>query len=342
MYKVGIIHGDGIGPEVVSACLNVLEKIPVKFEFISVDAGYEYWKKHNSNSLVPDETMEILKETDALLKGPTTTPQGPDSPKSVAVTIRQEFQLYANVRPFKKREGVSAPVDKLDVILVRENTEGLYKGLEFKLNEDTAIGIRTITKKGSERISRFAFELARKEKRKKVTAVHKANICKETCGLFLNICKEVSKEYPDIEFDDSHVDATAMWLIRRPEWYDVLVTTNLFGDILSDELAALTGSIGLSPGANIGDDYAMFEPVHGSAPKYKGQNKVNPSATILSGAMMLKYLGEEKYSKIIEKAVEDIIKESKTVTYDLGGKAKTSEMSDAIAKKVEDYIKIQE
>ncbi len=335
MYRIGIINGDGIGPEVISASINVLEKLPVDFEFISADAGYDYWKEHGVDTLVPKETMEILKETDVLLKGPTTTPQGPDSPKSVAVTIRQEFQLYANLRPFKRREGVSAPVDYLDVILVRENTEGLYKGLEYKLNEDIAIGIRTITRKGSERIARFAFELARKEKRKKVTAVHKANICKETCGLFLNVCREIAKEYPEIGFDDSHIDATTMWLIRRPDWYDVIVTTNLFGDILSDELAALTGSIGLAPGANIGEDYAMFEPVHGSAPKYKGQNKVNPCATILSGAMMLNYLGEEKYSKIVEKAVEDVIKEGKTITYDLGGKAKTSEMSDAIAKKIE-------
>jgi isocitrate dehydrogenase (NAD+) len=250
--------------------------------------------------------------------------------------MRQELKLFANVRPVRSFPGVPSRYENIDLVVVRENTEDLYAGVEHYVDEDrtAAESIRIITKKASERIVRFAFDYARRNNRKKVTAVHKANIMKFTDGLFLDVAKEVSEDFPDIEFEDKIVDNMAMQLVKNPENFDIIVTTNLFGDILSDLCAGLVGGLGLAPGANIGEDVAIFEAVHGSAPKYRGQYKVNPTAVILASAMMLGYLGEKDWEKRIVNAVAETIKEGKYITYDLGGTASTLEMGRRIAEKL--------
>jgi len=330
-YKIAVIAGDGIGPEIAEAAMFVLNSTGLQIEFTKVAAGLNAWETYGNQ--LPDETIRIIKESDACLKGPTQTPPGPGSFKSATVTLRQLLDLYANVRPVKNHPGVPAVHNGVDMIIVRENTEGLYRGLEYNLG-DSAMTIRTITRRGSERIARFAFELARREKRRRVTAVHKANVLKETCGLFRNVSAEVAKAYPEIQFDEMHVDAAAMRIAMKPQDIDVIVTTNLFGDVLSDEAAGVVGGLGFAPSANVGDRYAFFEAIHGTAPKHAGKWDANPAALILSSAMMLKHLGELDVGLRVESAIDAVLAEGKTVTRDVGGSASTMDFAKAVAQKL--------
>lgn len=331
-YKITLIPGDGIGPEVTEAARRVLDASGVKIEWEVVEAGEKVMQEYGTP--LPDHVLESVKKNKVALKGPITTPVGTGF-RSVNVALRQALGLYANVRPVKSYEGVPSRYTNVDLIIVRENTEDLYAGIEYMAGDDAAVGVKIITRKASERIVRYAFELARREKRRKVTAVHKANIQKLTDGLFLECARKVAQEYPDIEFEDMIVDAMSMKLVQSPENYDVLVMPNMYGDILSDLAAGLVGGLGIAPGANIGEDGAVFEPIHGSAPKRAGQNLANPTATILSGVMMLRYLGELEAADRIERAVAKIIKEGKEVTYDLGGSTGTKEFADAVIREME-------
>jgi isocitrate dehydrogenase len=329
MPKAAIIRGDGTGPELVEAMLRVLKACNTRTELILCEAGSEYWQKHGGNSYIPEETWQLLKSSNACFKGPTTTIPDPKAPRSVAVTIRQYFELYANIRPIKT---YSKQEKQLDFLCVREATEGLYSGLEFKVGDDAAIAMRKITRKGCTRIARRAFEEAKK-RNFKLIVITKRNILKETDGIFIEEIERYSKEY-NMNFEEYYIDNICQQLVKNPERFNscVLVSTNLFMDIISETAAGNVGSIGNVYSANLGDSYAMFEPAHGSAPKYKGMNKVNPTATILSGAWMLEYLGEKDIADAIFKATEDVIREGKYVTYDLGGNATTTQMADEIAK----------
>ncbi len=333
-YTVTLMPGDGIGPEVVEATRRVLEATGVKFEWDYQDLGLSAQEKHGTP--LPDATIASVRRTKLGLKGPTTTPIGTGT-RSVNVGLRQALNLYANLRPAKTYPGVRAPFDNVDLIVVRENLEDLYAGVEFdtgtgeaekvidainaqsakKVAADAAISIKMITPEGSRRIVKFAFEYARQNKRHLVTAVHKANIMKYTDGLFLHVAQEVAQEYPDIEFNDRIVDNMCMQLVQKPDLYDVLVLPNLYGDIVSDLCSGMIGGLGVAPGANIGEDGAVFEPIHGSAPKYAGQNVANPTAEILTGALMLRHLGEIDAAERVEGAVAQVIQEGKDVTYDL-------------------------
>ncbi len=330
MPKAAIIRGDGTGPELVDAMLRVLKACNTSTELILCEAGSEYWQKHGGNSYIPEETWQLLKSSNACFKGPTTTIPDPKAPRSVAVTIRQYFELYANIRPIKT---YSKQEKQLDFLCVREATEGLYSGLEFKVGDDAAIAMRKITRKGCSRIARRAFEEAKK-RNFKLIVITKRNILKETDGIFIEEIERYSKEY-NMNFEEYYIDNICQQLVKNPERFNscVLVSTNLFMDIISETAAGNVGSIGNVYSANLGDSYAMFEPAHGSAPKYKGMNKVNPTATILSGAWMLEYLGEKDIADAIFKATEDVIREGKYVTYDLGGNATTTQMADEIAKR---------
>jgi len=334
-HKVGILPGEGIGPEVVDATLMVLDALqkvePVRLEYLKGEAGAYCIEKYGTN--LPKQTVEMLKKTEACLKGPMTTPEEPGSPRSVAVTLRSIFDLYANVRPARTLPNVSSLKPGIDMIIVRENTEGLYAGKEFEAAPGVGIAMRIITKAASERVAKFALELA-SNRRNRLTYVHKGNILKITDGIFKQAVLQMAKSYPDVTLEDLHIDIATAQLIKRPESFDVIVTTNLFGDILSDESAQLVGGLGVAAGANIGDHYGMFEPVHGSAPKYTGQNKVNPIATIEAVKMMLEYLGERRAADRIGKATVKVLEEGKVLTYDLGGSSKTSDMGRAIAEKV--------
>jgi len=336
LKRAALIRGDGTGPELIEAMVDVLEAVGSEVKLIPCEAGLEWWKKHGGSSFIPDETWQVLESTDACLKGPTTTMPEPGTPRSVAVSIRQRFDLYANVRPIRTFPGIKRPLGDVDFVMVREGTEGLYAGLEHRLTDDVAITIRKITKTSSERIARYAFRLAREKGWNKVIAVHKANICKETCGLFLSVVKDVANEFEGISLEDYFVDNFAQQLVKNPQRFDqnVIVGTNLFMDILSEEAAALVGSIGCIYSANMGDRYAMFEPAHGSSPKYRGLGKVNPTATILAGAWMIGHLGEKEKSEAIFKATHSVIEEGKCVTYDLGGRVTTMEMAGEIVRKI--------
>lgn len=335
-YRVAVIPGDGVGPEVVEAALRVLrgleEAYPrVGFDFVFVEAGMSRYER--TGVQLGDEDLEAIKACRALLKGPTATPTGPGSYRSVAVTIRKALDLYANVRPFKTREGVDAVHQGVDLIIVRENTEGLYAGVEYRLGRG-AVSLRLITEESSKRIARFAFELARRLRRRRVTVVHKANILKETCGLFRQAFFEVAEEYPDVKRDEMFVDAAAYAIARRPQTLDVLVTSNLFGDILSDAAAGVTGGLGVAASANIGDRYAMFEPVHGTAAKYAGKGVANPCGMVLAAKMMLEWLGELGAASMLESAVDQVLKEHRRVTPDLGGGSSTTDMAEAIVEEL--------
>jgi isopropylmalate/isohomocitrate dehydrogenase-like protein len=335
-YNIAVLKGDGIGPEVTEAAIKVLNAVQesstnLTLNYLYGEAGYHCIAEHGTN--LPEKTIALIKRTQACLKGPMTTPETPGAPVSVAVTLRRMFNLYANVRPCRSFPSVEALKPNIDLVVVRENTEGLYSGSEFELSPGVGVALRIITKEASTRIAEFAFKLAAKRK-KHLTYVHKGNILRITDGIFKDAVKEVSLKHPDIELDDLHVDAATMQLIKKPETFDVIVTTNLFGDILSDEAAQVTGSLGLAAGANIGETYGMFEPVHGSAPKYTGQNRVNPIATIMAASMMLDYLSEKDAAAKIEKAVIDVLTEGKIRTADLGGSSTTNEMSNAIASKI--------
>lgn len=333
-YRITFIPGDGIGPEISEATIRVLEATGLDFEWDVQEAGMEVYEKEGTP--LPERLLASLKRNKVGLKGPITTPVGTGF-RSVNVALRKELDLYSCLRPCKLYPGVPSRYPKIDLVVVRENTEDLYAGIEFakgtdkakevinqiarlsgkEIREDSGISIKPISVYGTERIVRFAFEYAIKNNRKKVTAVHKANIMKHTDGLFLEVSRRVATDYPQIEFEDRIVDNMCMQLVQKPEAYDVLVLPNLYGDIISDLCAGLIGGLGVTPGANIGDSVALFEPTHGSAPKYKGMNKVNPMAMMLSGVMMLNYLGENNAAKVLENAIAAVIKEGRSVTYDL-------------------------
>jgi 3-isopropylmalate dehydrogenase len=336
-YKIALIRGDGIGPELTNATLKVIDAVQKKFglslEIIEAEAGDSCFQR--KGVALPDDAVQKIKCSHACLKGPVG-----ETAADVIVRLRLMFDLYANIRPIKAYPSAPAVRPDIDLVFVRENTEDVYKGLEFSLG-DTALCLRVITRKGSERIAKKAFDLARRRNTKRrVTAVHKANVMKVTCGLFVNVCREMARQYPDITFDEQYVDASAMRLIKAPQEFDVIVTTNMFGDILSDEAAQLVGGLGMAPGANIGDNFAIFEPVHGSAPTRVGKHTANPCSMILASKMMFDWLGEQYNdpkcivaAKAMEDAVVKTLRKGKTVP-DLGGSATTLEMGEAIAEEI--------
>ncbi len=329
--RVTLIPGDGVGPEVIEAARRVIDASGAKIEWEVALAGESLIPLHGTP--LPPETLASIQKNGVALKGPITTPVG-GGMRSVNVALRQELDLYANVRPARNLPGVPSRYQNVDLIVVRENTEDLYAGVEHRVGKEAAESIKIITRRGSERIARFAFELARKWGRQKVTAVHKANIMKLTDGLFLECAREAAALYPDIIYEEMIVDAMCLKLVQSPENYDVLLAPNLYGDIISDLCAGLVGGLGVAPGANIGDEAAVFEPVHGSAPKHAGKNRVNPLAAILSGVMMLRHLGEGEAAGRVESAVLAVLEEKKHLTYDLGGSAGTLEMALAIVEKL--------
>ena len=326
------MRGDGIGPEVVDSMLKVLKECNAQSEIILCDVGSEQWDKNGrkDKSYIPDATMKILEESDACFKGPTTTIPVPDAPRSVAVTLRQKFELYSNIRPTKTYDRLT-PNKKLDCVCFREATEGLYSGVEVKITDDAAIAIRKITRQGCKRFMNSAVSWANKYKMKKIVAITKRNILKQTDGIFWEEVQNAVKG-TDITLSEIYIDNMAQQMVVAPEQFNgaVLVSTNLFMDIISELASGLVGSIGLIYSANMGDNFAMFEAAHGSAPQFAGQNKVNPTATILSGAWMAEYLGETEIRNAIFAATEQVINEGKVVTWDIGGNASTTQMTDAI------------
>ncbi|HPU02188.1 MAG: isocitrate/isopropylmalate dehydrogenase family protein [Firmicutes bacterium] len=331
MYRVTLIRGDGIGPEIVAAALEVVEATGVKIEWEETVAGEEAVEKFGDP--LPEEAVASLRKNKVGLKGPLTTQVGTGY-RSLNVAMRQKLDLYANLRLAKSYPRVNSPYKDIDLVVVRENTEGLYSGVEHMVGPDAAESIKIITRRASERIVRFAFEYARRNGRRKVTAVHKANILKLSDGLFLEAARTVAERYPDIEYEEKIVDNMAMQLVQKPHIYDVMVMPNLYGDILSDLCAGLVGGLGMTPSGNIGEEVALFEPVHGSAPKYKGLDRANPVAMILTAKLMLQHLGEEEAAQRIERAVTEVLREGKVVTPDLNGTAGTAAMGRAIAEKV--------
>jgi len=354
-YNVTLIPGDGIGPEVARATQLVLEATGVKFNWDVVEAGADAISKFGTP--LPDTVLESIKKNKVAIKGPITTPVGTGF-RSVNVALRKELNLYACLRPCKTYPGVPTRYRDVDLVVVRENMEDLYAGVEFekgspevakiiklaaaakrgKIAEDSGISLKMISETGSRRIVKFAFEYARAYHRKKVTAIHKANILKFSDGLFLAVAREVAQEYPDIVFEDRLVDNMTMQLVKKPQQFDIVVAPNLYGDILSDLCAGLVGGLGVAPGANIGDEIAVFEPTHGSAPKYAGQNKINPMAMMLSGVMMLRHLGEKKVADRLEGAIARVIAEGKYLTYDMkpeGAEAVgTTQVTDAVIREL--------
>jgi isocitrate dehydrogenase (NAD+) len=330
--KAAVINGDGTGPELVDAMIKVLKSCNTNVELITCDAGSEWWEKNGGNSYISDKVWETLKSSDACFKGPTTTVPNPEAPRSVAVSIRQKFQLYANIRPIKTYK-----ISKLQLnfICVRESTEGLYAGIEFKTSDDSAVAIRKTTGKGCRRVVKKGFELAKEKGFRKIFAITKRNILKETDGIFWKAVVETNKMYPDIEVEEYYIDNMTQQLVKNPERFNnsLLLSTNLFMDIISECASGHVGSIGNVYSGNYGDSYAMFEPAHGSAPKHARQDKVNPVATILSGAWMVEYLGEKHISEAIFKATEQTIDDGKFLTYDLGGSSSLSKMAEAIAQR---------
>ncbi len=364
-HRIAVLPGDGVGVEVIEAAMLVLEEIGLDAEYIYGDIGWEFWRTEGDP--LPERTIELMKSTDAALFGAITSKPKEEAQKELVpelqgkglqyfspiVRLRQEFDLYANVRPAKAYKGNSLNYrDDINITVFRENTEGLYAGVEFYpvpeeidsalqthkkyqrfVGEDKAISVRIISKKGAERIVRSAFEFARDNGLKNVTVVEKPNVLRETSGLFVRTARKVHEEFPEIEMWETNIDAQAMWLVKNPEKYDVLVTSNLFGDIISDLASQLTGGLGFAASGNMGEKYAVFEPVHGSAPKYAGQYKVNPIATIRAVRMMLDYLGEHKKADRLERAIEIVVEEGKVRTYDMGGDAGTLDVAREIAKK---------
>jgi isocitrate dehydrogenase (NAD+) len=356
-YTVTFIPGDGVGPDISLATRRVLEATGVKFKWELVYAGAGVIDKYGTP--LPDSVLESIRKNKVAIKGPVTTPVGTGF-RSVNVAMRKALDLYACVRPCKTYPGAPTPFKDVNIIIVRENTEDLYAGVEFEkgtstakeliafinnklgdvIKTDSGLSIKMITESGSRRIITYAFEYARRYGRKKVTATQKANIMKYSDGLFLSVAREVASKYPDIEFQEALIDNLCMQLVRRPQEYDVIVAPNLYGDIISDLCAGLVGGLGLAPGANIGEETALFEPTHGSAPKYAGQNRVNPMAMMLSGVMMLRHLGEDKAADRLESAIAAVIKEGKSVTYDMKptrddpSAVGTSQVADAVIEKL--------
>lgn len=356
-YNVTLIPGDGVGPEIAEATKRVVDATGVKINWETVNAGADVVAEFGTP--LPAYVLDSIRKNKVALKGPVTTPIGKGF-RSVNVALRQELDLYANLRPGKYYPGVRTRFPGTDLVVVRENTEDLYAGIEFekgsaevaelietiarlsgkRIRPDSAISIKAISEYATRRIVKFAFEYARANRRKKVTAVHKANIMKFSDGLFLSTAGEVAKEYPEIQFEDRIVDNMCMQLVQKPELYDVMVMPNLYGDILSDLCAGLIGGLGVAPGANLGTEYAVFEPIHGSAPKYAGQNKVNPVGMILSAMLMLRHLGERQAADRLETAVAAVVAEGKDVTYDMKPNADdptavgTAEMANAIVARI--------
>lgn len=331
MKNVTLIYGDGIGKEVMSSVVEVIKATGADINFEEEIAGLEAVEKYGEP--LPKKVIDSIKKNKVALKGPVTTPVGKGF-RSVNVTLRKELNLYANVRPVKTYEGLKNRYEDIDLVIIRENTEGLYAGIEKEI-EGGAETTRLITKEASKRIAKYAFELAKRENRKMVTALHKANICKLTDRVFLDAVNEVHKDYPEIELNDLIIDAACMNLVMYPEKYDVLLATNLFGDIVSDLCAGLIGGLGLTTGSNIGEDGAIFEAVHGSAPDIAGKDIANPTACILAGAKMLNYIGYEKEAKKIENAIEVLIKEGKYLTKDLGGNLGTKEFTKRVIERLQ-------
>ncbi len=331
-HRVTLIPGDGIGPEVTRAVLHVLEAAGAEIDWDWQQAGSAALETHGTP--LPDSLLESIRRNRVALKGPVSTPVSTGF-RSVNVTLRQTFDLYANVRPSRTLPGVLTRFPEVDIVLFRENTEGLYAGIEsYDENLELAEAVARISRRGSERIIRFAFEYARQHGRRKITLAHKANILKKTSGLFLEVGRQIAREYPDIAFEDKIIDNLCMQLVMRPEAFDCIVTTNLFGDILSDLCAGLVGGLGLVPGANIGDEVAIFEAVHGSAPDIAGQNRANPTALLLSATMMLEHLGERELACRIQNALHDVLREGRIRTPDLGGTASTMQFAEAIAERL--------
>jgi isocitrate dehydrogenase (NAD+) len=358
-HRVVLIPGDGTGPELTEATRRALEATGVEFDWDVREAGADVMEQYGGNPLPPD-VLDAIRDSGVALKGPITTPVGGGF-RSVNVALRKELDMYAQIRPCKSYPGVRSRFQDVDLIIVRENTEDLYAGIEYEQgsadarelvdwieskggklrHRDVGISIKPISVTGTRRIFEFAFDYARKNGRKKITAVHKANIMKFSDGLWLRVAREVAAENEDIHFDDRIVDNMCMQLVQRPEEYDVLVLPNLYGDVLSDLCAGMIGGLGMAPGANYGDDVAVFEPTHGSAPKYAGMNKVNPMAQLLSGMLMLRHLGEQGAAMRLERAIADVIAEGRSVTYDMKPTRNdptavgTSEVADAIIEKLE-------
>lgn len=326
-HHLTLMPGDGIGPEVTGACLRVLEAAKVDIEWEEVPAGEHALKAEGT--VLPPRAFESIRRTRCALKGPVGTPIGGGF-KSVNVTLRQTLDLYACLRPVKTLPGVKSRYSGVDLVIVRENTEGLYSGVEHVVVPGVTESIKIVTEKACLRIARYAFEYAATRGRRKVTAVHKANIMKITDGLFLDCCRKVRADYPKVEYDELIIDNTAMQMVLRPERLDVLVMDNLYGDILSDLAAGLVGGLGVVPGANIGADAAVFEPVHGTAPDIAGKGLANPTAIIQSACLMLEHLREAEAAARIRRALEQVLGEGKSVTGDLGGKASTKEYTDAL------------
>jgi 3-isopropylmalate dehydrogenase len=368
-YKIAVLPGDGVGVEVVEAAMIILKKLNVDAEYFHGNIGWKFWC--SEGNALPDRTIKLLKETDVCLFGAITSKPKEDAAKELApslqgkglsyfspiVRLRQEFDLYTNLRPCKAYPGNPLNYrDNIDLVIFRENTEGMYAGVEFfplpqnvkdalmthpkmkpfkdvPLNE-IALSTRIMTRKGCERIVKAAFDYARKNKRRSVTVVEKPNVLRETGGLMLSVSRAIAKQYPDVEFKEANVDAMCMWLVKNPHDFDVLVAENLFGDIISDLAAQLVGGLGFASAGNIGDKYAVFEPTHGSAPKYTGMYKVNPIATFLAAKLMLEWLGETSKAQILEGALAEVIKEGKVRTYDMGGTSTTLDTAKAVAGKL--------
>ncbi|HDJ24051.1 MAG TPA: isocitrate/isopropylmalate dehydrogenase family protein [Candidatus Aminicenantes bacterium] len=368
-YRLAVLPGDGVGRDVMEAAMIVLEKLHLDAEYLYGDIGWEFWRQEGNP--LPDRTIHLLKQTDACLFGAITSKPKEDAWKELSpelrdkglsyfspiVRLRQEFDLYTNLRPCKAYPGNPLNYrDDIDLVIFRENTEGMYAGVEFhplpdevrqallihpKMRkfadvpaDEIALSTRIMTKKACERILRRAFEYARQNQRRSVTIVEKPNVLRETGGLILDLARKMAQEYPEIEFKEANVDAMAMWLVKNPQDYDVLVAENLFGDIISDLSAQLVGGLGFACAGNIGDNYAVFEPTHGSAPKYSGMYKVNPTAMILATKMMLDWLGEKELARRLEKAVAEVLQEGKVRTYDMGGGSSTLDMARAVAEKI--------
>lgn len=329
MKTVTLINGDGIGPEITDAVVKIIKASGLEINWDLQTAGADVIEKEGTP--LPDRVIESIKKNKVALKAPVTTPIGKGF-RSVNVQLRKALDLYSNLRPCKNIDGINTRFSDVDLVIVRENTEDLYAGIERQVDENHAESIKIISKEASLRIAEFAFDYAVKYNRKKVTAVTKANICKLTDGLFLECCREIKEKYPNIEYNEILVDNACMQLVQNPEKFDVMVLPNLYGDIVSDLCAGLIGGLGVAQGANIGKDYAVFEPVHGSAPDIKGQNKANPTALLLSAIEMLKYIDETDYAEKIDKALRKTLKEGNFLTPDLGGTASTTEFRDEIIK----------
>ncbi len=332
MHKITLIKGDGIGPEISDAVVKIIEASKVDIEWDEQTAGLDVIEKEGDP--LPKRVIDSIKKNKVALKAPVTTPIGKGF-RSVNVRLRKELDLYANVRPAKNIDGIKTPFNNVDLVVVRENTEDVYAGIEEKINDDTMHSIKLITRGASNRIVEYAFEYAKKMGRKTLHCATKANICKLTDGLFLDCAREVAKKYPEIEFREILVDALCMQLVQNPNKFDVLVMPNLYGDIVSDLAAGLIGGLGVAQGANIGRDYAVFEPVHGSAPDIKGRNLANPTALTLCAIQMLNHINEKEAARKIENALFKTIKEGKVLTQDLNGNSSTTQFRDEIIKNLE-------